>query len=326
MVILRNIIANVCDNYGLFDFHKNYSEQTQFYYDENQVLEFNSDYFKFYAKPNLPQIFLEENRFEKGYSYGKLKFLSEVDNGESNKYAIVDYKRIDKNKDNVILIHGWCSDSFDKLDKIFLKSFLERKYNIYNYMLPFHMDRCPKESLYSGEYFLSANVSRTLKSVQQSVSDIRALVSYIKENSEGRVLLIGLSLGGQVANLVAESEKDLDLLISLFYANDLSYTVYNSVPGKYIKKDFNENDFNEDMLNNSWSIINPTLRKPLINKEKILLISGKYDKYVLGYDTNKLWEGWNRPKRHSYDCGHSGIVLCRRKIKNDTLRFIDNYK
>ncbi|GIM30435.1 alpha/beta hydrolase [Clostridium polyendosporum] len=322
---MRNIIARVCDNYGLFNFHKNYSKETQFYYDENQVLDFNSDYLKFYAKPNLPQIFFEENRFEEEYSYGKLKFLSEVDNEECNKYAIVNYKRNEKDKNNVILIHGWCSESFHNLDKIFLKSFLKRKYNIYNYILPFHMDRCPKESLYSGEYFLSANVNRTLKSVQQSVSDIRALISYIKQNSKGKVILIGLSLGGQVANLVAETEKDLDLLISLFYANDLSYTIHNSVPGKYIKKDLNKNHFNEDMLNNSWRIINPTLRKPLINKEKILLISGKYDKYVLEDDTNKLWEGWNRPERHNYDCGHSGIVLCRKKIKNDTLRFIDNY-
>lgn len=321
---MKSIFATIGDNYGLFDFHKKFSEETQFYYDEKEVLEFNSNYLEFYAKPKVPQVFFQQNKVEKEYSYGKLKFLSQVDNEECNKYAIVDYKRNDKNKDNVIMIHGWRSESFHNLDKVFLKSFLERKYNIYNYILPFHMDRCPKESLYGGEYFLSANVNRTLKSVQQSVSDIRALISYIKENSEGKVILIGLSLGGQVANLVAETEKDLDLLISLFYANDLSYTIHNSIPGKYIKRDFNKNNFNKDMLSNSWSIINPTLRKPLIKKEKILLVSGKYDKYVLGDDTNKLWESWNHPERYYYDCGHSGIVLCRRRIKNDILRFIDS--
>lgn len=47
------------------------------------------------------------------------------------------------------------------------------------------MERSSNTSLYSGEHFVSADVSKTLKSVQQSISDIRALINYIKDVEKG---------------------------------------------------------------------------------------------------------------------------------------------
>lgn len=101
------------------------------------------------------------------------------------------------------------------------------------------MERSTDTSLYSGEYYVSSDINRTLKSQQQAVSYIRALISYIKNKKEGKIIIIGLSLGGITTNLLSEVEENIDVLISLFYANDLSYTIFETEAGKYIKKDFN---------------------------------------------------------------------------------------
>jgi len=178
-------------------------------------------------------------------------------------------------------------------------------------------------SLYSGEYFVSADVNRTLKSEQQAVSDIRALISYIKAKKEGKIIIIGLSIGGITTNLLSEVEENIDVLISLFYANDLSFTIFETEAGKYIKKDFLKNNFSYGLLKESWKVINPSLRKPILDLSKILLVSGKYDKYVINKDTNILWENWAKPERFMYSCGHSGIVLSKDKVKKDILKFID---
>ncbi|KYH33975.1 hypothetical protein CLTEP_21120 [Clostridium tepidiprofundi DSM 19306] len=131
------------------------------------------------------------------YEKGRLKFLSEIDNGISNKDTVFHYIKntAAENNINIILVHGWRVKVLNRLEKVFLDSFLEKNYNVYRYVLHFHMERTPKESLYSGEYFVSADVSRTLKSVQQSVSDIRALIGHIKAVEKGKVIIIGLSLG-----------------------------------------------------------------------------------------------------------------------------------
>ncbi|HEY8889321.1 MAG TPA: alpha/beta hydrolase [Clostridium sp.] len=319
------IISNIADSYGLYTLHKKYSNVDQFNYVEEDVLTLSSDFSEFYKKPNLPKIYNEKDKIEMSYETGKIKFLSEVENGYSNKEAIFHYRKnlVIDNNINIIFIHGWRADNLDRLGKVFLDSFIERSYNIYNYVLPFHMERSPNTSLYSGEYFLSADVSRTLKSEQQSVSDIRALISHIKSEKQGKIIIIGLSLGGIVSNLLSEVEENIDVLISLFYANDLSYTVFETEAGKYIKKDFLKNNFSYNLLKKSWRVINPSLRKPLLDLNKILLVSGKYDKYVINKDTDVLWSNWGKPERYMYNCGHSGIVLLKNKVKKDILKFID---
>jgi len=321
---LKKIIAKIADSYGLYDLHKKYSKNDQFSYLEKEVSALNSD-LNFYAKPFLPEIDFEEKSQEENYKNGRLKFASQVENEVCNKEAIFHYnkcKAADSNI-NVILVHGWRADNLNRLDKVFLDSFIERKYNIYNYVLPFHMERSPINSIYSGEYFVSANLSRTLKSIQQSISDIRAFIEYLKEKKKGKIIVIGLSLGGIISNLLCEVEENIDVLISLFYGNDLAFTVFETEAGKYMKKDFLKNNFSNQLLSKSWNIINPCLRKPIIELDKILLVSGKYDKYVLGKDTDKLWENWGKPKRYMYDSGHSGIVINKNKVRNETLKFID---
>jgi hypothetical protein len=322
---MGKIISNLADSYGLYSLHRIYSKNDQFKYVEEEASELNSDFFRFYNKPTLPKIHFQKDIIENGYEKGKLKFLSQVENGTSNEQAIFHFCKCSTNDKNIniIFVHGWRADDLNRLGKVFLNSFIERSYNIYSYVLPFHMERSPDNSLYSGEYFFSADVTRTLKSVQQSVSDIRALISYLKTLKEGKIIIIGLSLGGLVTNLLCVVEENIDILISLFYANELSFTAFETEAGKYIKKDFIKNNFSYNLLKKSWEIINPSLRKPVLDLDKILLVSGKYDKYVLNKDTDVLWENWGRPKRYMYNCGHSGIVLLKNKIKDDVLKFID---
>lgn len=311
---MKKIISSIADSYGLYDLNKINSKINQFHYDENEVSKLIEDYQKFYFKPDLPEIKLESD---------KLIFKSQVYNEECNKNAIF-YTNLDSNKTkenvSIIMIHGWRSEKLNRLESVFLNDFEKKQYNIYRYILPYHMERCDKSN-YSGEYFYSANISRTLKSIMQSVNDIRALIAYLKENNN-KVVIIGLSLGGLIANLIAEYEENIDLLISIFPANNLAFTTFESEVGKYIKKDFLEKSFDFNKLNETWTIINASLNKSVINPNKILLIHGSYDKYVLYEDTQKISKNWGI-KNELLECGHSGIVINKREIRNKVIDFID---
>ncbi|MDS0526331.1 alpha/beta hydrolase family protein [Clostridium sp. SHJSY1] len=321
---MKKLISNLGDHYGLYDLHKDYSVIDQFFYNEEEVIKFNSSDSKVYFEPKLPKIEFKNEIEENDYIHGKLKFLSQIENEECNKEAIFYYdlfKDIHNENTNVIMIHGWRTSKLDKLENLFLKDFMKEKYNIYRYILPYHLDRCPKTA-FNGEYFFSANVNKTIKSVQQSVNDIRALIKFIRNNNKGKIILIGLSLGGFVTNLVSEFEKEIDLLISLFYANDLSFVTFKSIPGKFIRQDFEKHKFSNDLLSKAWRVINPSTRKPLISLDRIFLASGMYDKYVLEKDSKILWESWGKPKRQLFKCGHSGIVLYKNEIRKETIEFI----
>ncbi len=55
---------------------------------------------------------------------------------------------------------------------------------MYYYSLPYHFEREPENSLYSGELMISANIDRTIESTRQAIVDLRALIHWIKANKK----------------------------------------------------------------------------------------------------------------------------------------------
>ena len=320
--MLNKLLSQIIDNYALYRLHKDRSQISHY----KSTLPIPVDEVnEFYAEPKLPILQLNYTLQQKNYMMGYYKYESEVqDNGINNRFSIgTFYQNLKNDKSiNIILVHGWRMENIERLNNLYLKDFLKLGYNVYHFTLPYHFERNSNDSLYNGELMISADIDRTLISIKQAVSDLRALICWLKENGSGKVILIGISLGGFITNLTSVIDKKIDALISVMYANSLAYSVWHTVPGKYIKEDFMANDFTYDKLKQHWALITPSLFKPQIPKDKILLFSGLYDKYVVKEDTDLLWESWERPKRIIYDCGHAGIVLYKKTIAKDTVSFI----
>jgi len=258
------------------------------------------------------------------YFSTQIKFKSEIaNNGISNDYSIGNFYKTEsrEQKISVILVHGWRMNNFNILFDIYMKTFMEHKYNFYTFTLPHHFERSLENSLYNGEFMVSANIDRTLLSVKQAISDLRAMIRYLKEKNE-KVILIGISLGGFITNLTAVLEDRIDALISIMYANSLAFSVWKSLPGKYMKIDFEAHGFTYKQLKKYWAITNPSNFKPIIPKENILLFSGIHDTYVLNEDTDYLWEAWDKPQRLLYPSGHAGMVICRNEIRRKSMEFL----
>jgi esterase/lipase len=170
---------------------------------------------------------------------------------------------------------------------------------------------------------ITANVNRTIDCVKQSISDLMILTNYISQNSNEKIITLGFSLGGQINNLLSCFDKNLNAIISLFFANNLGYTVFNSPIGKYIKKDLENNNISEDELIKLWSVINPSTYKPLVPRENIFLLSGKNDLFIPISDSNLLPEKWNtHTHRIVLNSGHSGIILNKNSIRKHVIEFL----
>lgn len=73
-------------------------------------------------------------------------------------------------------------DSNERVKKIFHNHMTTLKWNMYYFTLPYHFERKPDQSLFSGEYMVSANIERTVQATRQAVADLRALIKWIKAN------------------------------------------------------------------------------------------------------------------------------------------------
>lgn len=321
---MNKYISQMADLYALSLLHREKSKVCQFSGDYQEPVVLNS--FKdFYKDPAEPVIF-DKNPYEGGedYQMGKFSFPSEIITPykENNIAGGIYYENHHEDKASIIIVHGWRMDSTQRIERILLKSFMERKYNIYFITLPYHFDRQPEHS-YNGEYLISANIDRTIQAVRQGVSDIRALLKWVEENEKGPKVLIGVSLGGLLANLAAVVDGRFDYLISLFYVDSLAFTTFNTIPAKYVRRDFEANNLDYHELKKYWDILQPSNFRPMIPRGNILLLSAKYDQYVAPEDSDSLYEAWGRPKRIVCECGHSGIVLSRGKLSREVNKFLD---
>lgn len=318
-------ISRIIDLYALHVLHRTRSKKSQYTHLPSEIPETKEREVFYKVRP--AEIFIDLHDSKKDYKHGKFEFKSLVPTGDPSNDHIEGEVYLNEKEDapNIIFVHGWRMDSLDRMKDMFHSQMMnDLKWNMYYYTLPYHFQRKPKESLYSGEYMISADIPRTVQSIRQSVVDLRALIQWIKANKKGPVVLIGVSLGGFITNLTATLEPEIDALVSIFYANRLSYSIWNTIPGKFIREDLEHHGMSYTDLIRFWRITEPSQSMPKIKKDKILLISAKYDQYVHFEDVNELWESWERPKRYVYNCGHAGIVLHRKKIAKDTLSFLEN--
>lgn len=315
--------SKAIDLYALYGLHKKRSKEFQFSSLPSKVLE-TKDIQEFYKTNSINIQFKIKDFNNQNYNIGKFEYKSSIQSGISCNDIVTGEAFLHQNdaSPNIIFVHGWRMDSNERVKKIFHDQIMNLKWNMYYFTLPYHFERKPECSLYSGEYMISANIERTVQSSQQAVADLRGLIQWIKKNKQGPVILVGISLGGFITNLMALVESQIDVLASIFYANRLSYSIWNTKPGKYIKADLQEHGITYNDLIQYWRITEPNQTVPVMNKDNILLISAKNDQYVHIEDTDYLWQSWGKPTRHVYNGGHAGIILNRKRIATDIINFI----
>ncbi|TMV46257.1 abhydrolase domain-containing 18 [Paenibacillus mesophilus] len=321
---MKSIISKAIDRFALHILHKTRSKHFQYSAPPAAMSE-SMEKEIFYNADGPSNVIFDFHRFKDGYHTGTFSYRSLLATDDPLNDISAGEVLINHNEaaPNVIFVHGWRMSSFDRIKSMFQKQLMDDLgWNPYYFTLPYHVQRKPDLSLYSGEYMVSADIGRTIQAVRQAVIDLRTLIGWIKANKKGPVIVIGVSLGGFLTNLTALVEPRIDAMVSIFYANRLSYSIWNTIPGKYIRTDLEHHGVNYGDLVRYWKITEPSQSVPVLQKDRILLISAKNDLYVHIEDADYLWEAWDRPARHVYNCGHAGIVLHGKAIARDALSFV----
>ncbi|TCP70412.1 alpha/beta hydrolase family protein [Baia soyae] len=322
---MNKYLSVLVDSIVLTNFCRKKSRQSQFQPVSGSVYEPTEEGLGLaFPKPILDDIQLKPAGIFTEYEMGTYSYASGIELDLRQKLSQGEYY-LQKNKDqqvHVIVIHGWKSDGLNRGKQLFLDSFSALGYNLFFVMLPHHMNRMDVRSDYSGEYMISAHIERTIQAFQQAVTEIRKLVYWLKKHRDGKIVVIGISLGGLIANLISVVEEEVDFLVSVMYANNLSHTVWNTPVGNDIKQDLKSHGVDYHTLREHWRILEPSQFVPKVPKENILLMSGLYDQYVELTDSQQLWDAWGKPKHILYQCGHAGIALYRKRIAQDVAQFI----
>lgn len=234
------------------------------------------------------------------------------------------YKKPQHERGIVILLHGWKIDS-QIVYKLTIKNFLDANYGVVFLELPYHMHRTPAQS-YSGEYFITANLQRTIDAYRQAVLDVRCCIDYFTTKTKKRtrnIALWGTSLGAMIATLTLPFDQRVKAVVSVVGGGNIAGICWNGVSTQQVKRDCVQHNISFETIENYWKIIDPLTYATKKLKNCVLMINAEKDEYISPVYTKQLWERLGKPKIVWLPMGHLGFIMHFKKGMKETLKFIE---
>lgn len=207
----------------------------------------------------------------------------------------------------VIMLHGGFAEGYEA-ERLLGKRLFAGAADVYCPAAPFHMQRQPAASHYSGQFLLSGDVVRLVRGFAQSAVETRALAASLREAGYEHVAVTGISLGGN-ATLNAAAYSELDATLAIAPATDPFHSIWQTLLGKLIRQDATQAGFSTPLVARAMRHITPAhVSRPRTNPDRITLVYGRKDVLTPPKQTQELGSAWGCPMTE-YGIGHRTLAL-----------------
>jgi pimeloyl-ACP methyl ester carboxylesterase len=227
-----------------------------------------------------------------------------------------------KARATILFAHGLFEDQRD-IYRFLFAGLNRRGYSVALYCLPYHYERKPADSLFSGEYFFSADLHRTRRALLQAGKELRTCYGRLARQTGGPVFLAGFSMGATVTLLAAiRLNRGIGACLLNPPAN-LADLVWTSPLCQTIRADLEVADVDQTALASYFQDIDPLrIDHGSVDKGRLLMIQATYDLVTSQEQYEALAAGWRLPHRLKYHAGHLNTLRVPR-LAEDMARFFD---
>jgi len=168
-------------------------------------------------------------------------------------------------------------------------------------VLPLHGAR--KIGRRSGDGFLAGDILDCAHAEAQAIWDIRRILGWIRAQSEARIGVFGLSLGGYNAALLSTLDGDLACAIAGIPLVDIPdvlirHGMLSAMGGHGLEA------LDADCMAEIMRVVSPLALEPQLPLEGRFLFAAVADRLVPPEQAAWLWEHWDRPRIEWYQGGH----------------------
>jgi pimeloyl-ACP methyl ester carboxylesterase len=235
-------------------------------------------------------------------------------------HGLANLRRGGQARGALILVHGHTMTTFSLLEW-YARPAIQMGMDVYFIALPYHMRRAPLGT-WSGQYSLNANIAGSAAAFRQGVQDVRALMTWIEQERHAPVILAGVSLGAYTCCMAAVVDERPKAVISILGGASLARIVWDGYQLGRSRRQLRSAGVTIADLEHYWSLLGPGNFKPKIDREKVLMLAGKYDPIVTPGNVKRLWENWGKPEIAWYPCGHGTIAHFHHPVRDVIFRFL----
>jgi len=224
----------------------------------------------------------------------------------------------------ILYVHGWLEPgSWAEEATLFRTWGRELEVDLAHVSLPFHGRRTPRRSLFSGEFFFTADFVRSVEAVRQAVCDARSAMGWLREQGYEQVGIAGLSLGGSLTMLLGCLDPAPDFIIPIISHLELAEAVEHAAIMWRMKRDLgkwgiHEAERREIMRRLGWSDYQAT-----VPVERQLWIQAREDAYIDAALAEGQWRRWGEPPILWIEGGHMTFPLELGKMTRRMGVFLD---
>jgi pimeloyl-ACP methyl ester carboxylesterase len=224
-----------------------------------------------------------------------------------NAKAWAQYWRHDDGpRPTLCVIHGFGASPYVLNSAFFALPWLYGKgYDVLLYLLPFHGPRRDLLSVIDGSGLFAHGPSHFNESMLQSIHDFRIFLDHLEAAGVEKFGAYGLSLGGYVSALLAAVEPRLHVAVPNAPVTSIPHLIPDYFPanvGVLISSLLHRIPLRE--AEDAIAVHSPLNYKPVLRKDRLMIIGGLGDRLTPPEQTRLLWEHWDHPRLHWYPGNH----------------------
>jgi len=226
-------------------------------------------------------------------------------------------------RDVIIYVHGWLEPgSWAEEASLFRHWSKVLDVDIVHVTLPFHGLRNPRTALFSGEFFWTADLVRTVEGVRQAVHDTRAVMAWLRERGYRRVGISGISLGGSLTMLLACLDPLPDFIAPIIGHLQLIDAVENAPILWRMKRDLERWGVDASQRRDLFERLGIADYEPLLSPTSQLWIEAEEDLYIDPDLVRQQWNAWGKPHLFWIPGGHMTFPLHVPKLSSRLKEFL----
>jgi pimeloyl-ACP methyl ester carboxylesterase len=206
----------------------------------------------------------------------------------------------------IVCLHTWAGGNHTVDASLFRARWLyDLGLDVYLYVQPYHGARRPRRTFLRGTLHPSTNVTRTNEAFLQTAWEVRALLAWHRAEEGRGGGVMGASLGGYGAAMLAAVAPEVEFAVAMLPVADMAALLWSHGEGTEAREQAVARGMTFERFCRLMAVHAPLARpRPAVPKERLLIVAGRGDRIVPPVHAEVLWEHWGRPEIHWFPGGH----------------------
>lgn len=222
----------------------------------------------------------------------------------------------------VLFAHGLYEEQRE-IYRFLFKGLTRLGYSVELYCLPYHYERQPVDSHFSGEFFFSADLARTRYAFLQAALELADCYARLRRDRNHPVFLAGFSMGASVALKASTALPTMDGVCAINPPAGLSDLIWRSPLCRTIRADLEAAGVSRAEVTDYFRDLDPLyLNHRAVDPGRVFVIHALYDLVTEQAQYEALAQAWGFQRHSKYKAGHLNTLRVPR-LAEDMASFFD---